>query len=257
MIKCLKCGKEFQNKLKLSFHIRFFHHMSVSSYKDEYGIDRCIECKKPLAFGNKTGYCGKCFDASSYWKKLWKDIEYRNSVIQGVSKPRIESFKSAQSIRVKKWYENNPDQREIRRRSMKKSWRDGKITKSRYSINKSKGENALLLSILPIFSDAKDGCTIQGRTGWFFPDILLAESNIIIEYFGDFWHSNPRKYSKTDIVHHKLSAGEIWVIDFKRIKKLEELGFIVEIVWEKDFSEDREGVLKKITNLFNWESCAL
>jgi len=257
MIKCLKCSKEFQTKLKLSFHIRFFHHISVSSYNDEYGINRCVVCKKPLVYRNKTGYCKKHFDASVYSKMLWKNSTYRNLVIQNMSKPRTGDFKKAQSRRMKKMYEDHPEQREIRRRSMKKSWEEGKITKHNHSINKSRGESNLLLDLLPAFPNAKNGYTIRGKIGWFFPDILLAGDNIIIEYFGDFWHANPMIYSETDVVHHKLTAKEIWVADAKRIKKLEELGFIVEIVWEKDFFEDKEGVLKRITHLFDWESCAL
>jgi len=67
-------------------------------------------------------------------------------------------------------------------------------------------------------------------------DIYIPERNLIVEFFGDYWHCNPKKYDST--YWHKYihqTASEIWERDEARKEKLKELGFEVEIVWESDF----------------------
>jgi G:T-mismatch repair DNA endonuclease (very short patch repair protein) len=66
-------------------------------------------------------------------------------------------------------------------------------------------------------------------------DIYIPSKNKIIEYFGDYWHCNPNKYSK-DYYHTQIhkTAEEVWDTDFKRIKHFEDMGYEVQIVWESD-----------------------
>ena len=78
---------------------------------------------------------------------------------------------------------------------------------------------------------------IEGRYGYMFPDFIY-DNKKIIEFNGDYWHKNPKLYQETDEV--KLT----WKHDFERKCELERLGYQVFVVWEKDFKEKREDVVK-------------
>lgn len=63
--------------------------------------------------------------------------------------------------------------------------------------------------------------------------------NKIIEFNGDYWHCNPKKY-KSDYVHKtiKLSAKEIWKRDNDKKILAEKFGYNIHYVWESDYKKD-------------------
>lgn len=288
MKTCLICNKFLKNNRALGIHIRKSHGISPNSYKEKFGISNIIickveECTNPLTKNNKSGFCQKHRDRTGknnnfYGKhhkpetkeiirkkcqsatiNLWKEEEYRKKVIKGLSKPRPDKFKKEQSVRMMKWYEDNPEQRDIRSKSMKASWVSGKIVKSngKNSSNRSKQEVAFFKDIQEIVPHAKQGQTVRNeKNTYFFPDILFKEG-IIIEYFGDHWHANPKTHKPEDIVHSNNTAKSIWDKDSQRIKDLESIGYKVIVVWQSDYTKNKMVILKSLDNLLNWESCAL
>lgn len=52
-------------------------------------------------------------------------------------------------------------------------------------------------------------------------DFYLPQSNIIIEFFGDYWHCNPKIYN-SDYYHKimKITASQKWELDKKRIDSI-------------------------------------
>ena len=67
-------------------------------------------------------------------------------------------------------------------------------------------------------------------------DIFVEKLNLIIEYNGDYWHCNPKKYDQNYIhPHKKKTAKEIWDEDEIRIDNLKKLGYNLEVIWESDF----------------------
>lgn len=166
---------------------------------------------------------------------MWKNDEYREKVIRGVSKPRREGFKQEQSERISQWYKDNPEQRGLRSDHMKKSWSEGKIEHNINSINKSKGEDTLYQYLIENLSECvlNNKETIRLGRRWFFPDIII-NNKVIVEYFGNYWHGNPLHYEVDDIVNHKVTAGQVWEKDKKRIDTLTEMGYTVLVVWSSD-----------------------
>ncbi len=161
-------------------------------------------------------------------------------------------------MRIKNWYEENPLQRELRSNSMKKSWEDGRIVSNNFSCNKSKIECDFFGEVSKIVSNAQKDKTIKNaKKSWFFPDILFEKDGIIIEFYGNFWHANPLMYKENDILHNNLIAKDIWEKDEKRIKSLSDMGYKVLVVFEKEYKEDKQLVLKRIEQMLNWESCLL
>jgi len=82
-------------------------------------------------------------------------------------------------------------------------------------------------------------------------DVVSWTKNVVIEFFGDFWHMHPAKYGPNDI--HQLfrkPASHIWARDEKKINDLKNRGFKVIIVWERDWRLDRETQLQRIQDAF-------
>jgi len=67
----------------------------------------------------------------------------------------------------------------------------------------------------------------------FCVDFFDPDSGTVIEYYGDFWHRNPDKYSP-DHISYGIKAVDIWKRDSERIAKIKEHTEVnrVIIVWE-------------------------
>lgn len=182
--------------------------------------------------------------------EMWKDPLYREKVIKGISKPRREGFKQEQSERISQWYKDNPEQREIRSDIMKRTWVDGRIEPNPHSINKSKGEDTLYQYLTENLPDCRvnNKETIKLDKKWFFPDIII-NNKVIVEYFGNYWHGNPLHYSVDDIVNHKVTAGQVWERDKKRIDTLTDMGYTVIVVWSSDEYWVDQRLIKHIKEL--------
>lgn len=81
-------------------------------------------------------------------------------------------------------------------------------------------------------------------TPYAIPDICVGWK--IIDFFGDYYHCNPKKY-KPDFYNHcaKKTAQEIWNKDAERTARLEHEGYIVKIVWESDYKADKKKVINE------------
>ena len=238
---------------------------------------KCNGCDNILSKKNKSGYCtrhrprtgennpffGKKHSnktkkhlsntSSESTKKLWQDDEYRKKVIKNATGlKRSDNFKKEQSLRIKKWYEENPNQRVIRSKHMKQSWEDGKIEPNINSINESKQEKELRTLLIEKLNNRKiQKKTIKIDGKYFYPDILI-DNKIIVEFYGNFWHANPLKYKENDIIHHGEIAKEIWSKDKKRINILQKNGYNVFIIWQSDYEANKEkcirNLIKKVNN---------
>lgn len=93
-----------------------------------------------------------------------------------------------------------------------------------------------------------DRCVIKVLGKKFYPDVLIRKHNIIFEFYGDYWHANPKKYKAEDKIKDK-TAKEIWEHDRKREEALCKLGFKVIIVWESDYKEQKNLILRYIKHL--------
>jgi very-short-patch-repair endonuclease len=67
-------------------------------------------------------------------------------------------------------------------------------------------------------------------------DIFIEKLNLIIEYNGDYWHCNPKKYDRNYIhPHKKKTAYKIWEEDNIRIDNLRNMGYTLIVIWESEF----------------------
>jgi len=73
----------------------------------------------------------------------------------------------------------------------------------------------------------------------YFVDGYCPDTKTIYEYYGDYWHGNPKttNHSK-DNRHKNLSFGELYFNTLKREEVFKQNGYKVNFIWESDFVSD-------------------
>lgn len=117
---------------------------------------------------------------------------------------------------------------------------------SSHGRSRSKGNDALKR----MMQDAGlyDGFVSEQVFHGYIPDEINHELKIIVEYFGDAYHCNPRSY-KDESQFVKLiqrTVGQQWSRDRKRLGVFYQNGYSVVIVWSRDFSNSPRKELERI-----------
>lgn len=62
-------------------------------------------------------------------------------------------------------------------------------------------------------------------------------SNTIYEFYGDYWHGNPIRFSDKNEINKnsKLTYNELYIRTINREKELLQLGYKIISIWESDF----------------------
>lgn len=117
---------------------------------------------------------------------------------------------------------------------------NAKVHKVANSIN----EKELLRHIKSSGYKIKTNLKIYHTNGYYLPDIVVDKK--IIEYYGTFWHCDPREY-KEDYYNKSIgmTALEKWKFDENRINHFISKGYKVLIIWEKDYQENKEKCLSQ------------
>lgn len=154
--------------------------------------------------------------------------------------------------RQKKWQDtlNNKPHDEIERINQDKIWKSGTVSKISQQLFEQ-------ISI----PGARWGKRRDGNDGEklivadnlkFMVDFLL--DNKIIEFFGDYWHANP-KNSPPDKVFNMpggiRTAQQIWEKDAIRLSAMKKAGYDIMIVWESDYIENPKKVITKCQKFLN------
>lgn len=112
-------------------------------------------------------------------------------------------------------------------------------------INVSKVEKLIVEQLSSIgFIVSTQFTLFQKNKKQFVYDIMC--NNKIIEYHGDFWHSNPKIYSEDYLnPRTKLLAKNKWEKDLEKIKFAESQGYKVLVIWESDFKQNKDKVIQQ------------
>lgn len=105
------------------------------------------------------------------------------------------------------------------------------------------------LSNLTIYDSSNGEKFFVDKNGNFASvDFFIEEINLVIEYYGDFWHANPAIYSSDDKIHTSYTAKDIWERDANRLKIFNHTKTI--IVWELNANDDK---INELVNLIENE----
>lgn len=76
-------------------------------------------------------------------------------------------------------------------------------------------------------------------------DLVILDLDVCIEFNGNYWHCNPEMYTE-NFVHPnlKMNAADIWERDDKRYQDIAEHGMHVKVIWEKDYKNNRDKIIK-------------
>lgn len=148
--------------------------------------------------------------------------------------------KKASTNLKKKWDSGEMEHvRKIMSDTLKKTRLSGKIT----SVIRSKQEKKIITEIEKMGYDVNHSLRVECKIF----DIHIPSLNLVIEYNGDYWHCNPKKYP-SDYYHQvkRKTAKELWEYDKKKIDLIKSKGYNLEVVWESDVKDDKSLINKLI-----------
>ena len=91
---------------------------------------------------------------------------------------------------------------------------------------------------------------------------LYDNNKNIIEFFGDYWHGNPDIFSDSHIIK-KNKNGTVMTVadkreyDAQKIKDLESAGYSVKIVWERDYKDNPDKMVKECLEFLGGQSVSV
>lgn len=100
-----------------------------------------------------------------------------------------------------------------------------------------------------IFFAKKGGeMVLEDDKGFYRYDFTDIKNKKIIEYNGDDYHGNPKKYKANDYPHpfrKTITAKEMWDKDKRKIKLAKEHGFDVLVVWDSEYKKNKKEIINK------------
>lgn len=230
-----------------------------------YGYRECPRCgDKILCYAQKENLllrnirnktkkgclCKKCYikfysgeNNQFYGKK------HNQKTIEQISSSRKGKYKGSEHHTKKDEY------RKLSKKIMEDNWFNGVLDREKIS---NQMKNNIRLGKLKTQNKSKkeveinDFITKMGyevvqyfRVDTKICDFYIPKLNLIIEYFGDYWHCNPLKYDENYFNHKKgLKAKELWEQDYVRLELIKNCGYNLEVIWELELKYNNNKILK-------------
>lgn len=215
------------------FNIPGYKEKAKKSLIKKYGKDwaKKIAKKAKLTFYKKTGY--------------WHNSFVPN-VRENMDRKRKETINKMSNERKRLW-----SQRRFESYDKKNSpgFFGNNYKKKNYKSSKIADE--FIKNIVKKLKLKKQNYFLEYPHKGYLIDLFIFKK-CAIEFYGDFWHANPKIYKENDILKHfekteEIKVKNIWKKDKKRIKFLKkELKINFFIVWENSYKKNKEKILLDI-----------
>jgi G:T-mismatch repair DNA endonuclease (very short patch repair protein) len=231
--KCPKCGQNIKT----------------------FSKDRTIACRNHLNKLNGTSLCKPCSlslqvgEGNPFYGK--KHSEKTKNKISNNRVGKATGKNNAMS--KKKW-------RDKSRKAIKKKWDNGEMEHARKIMSDKLKETRKLGKIKSVITSKKENEIIKYIKSLGYSsihsykvdtkicDVYIPSLNLIIEYFGDYWHCNPERYDRNYFNEKKQKyAWELWEYDKNKLELIKSYGYNLEVIWEKDLKNNN----KLIENLIS------
>jgi G:T-mismatch repair DNA endonuclease (very short patch repair protein) len=216
--KCPNCNKDIKTTSKDKI-IACRNHFSKLE-----GTSLCKPCSLKLQVGEGNPFFGKTHKKESL-DKMSKSKKGQYSGNKNHMKQ--EKYRKMSRDIMRSNWDNGILDRKVISEQMKQTQRSGKIK----SVIVSKREKEIVKEIKQLGLKPISSYRVDSK----ICDIYIPSLNLIIEYFGDYWHCNPKKY-ESDFFNKKKNkfAWELWDYDKKKIDLIKSYGYNLEVVWEGD-----------------------
>ena len=90
-----------------------------------------------------------------------------------------------------------------------------------------------------------------GNNRYNYYDFVIPSLKFCIEFNGNYWHANPELYEANHIFSYwdnKMTAQEVWNKDKLKYDILINEGFNVNIIWEKNYRDNKEKIINEYVN---------
>jgi len=198
----------------------------------------CKKCSLELQKGEGNPFFGK--KHSDKTKSTISKNRKGKALGDNNAMSKYEHRKKLSDSLIKSWGSGKLEEtRKKMSEVLKNSRRSGKIK----SVNKSKKETEICKDIKKMGYKINSSYKVDTK----ICDIFIPELNLIIEYFGDYWHCNPNKYS-ADYINKKknLTAKEIWDYDNSKLELIKSYGYNLEVIWESELKLNNDKLLNII-----------
>lgn len=232
-------------------------------------IKKCPKCQKEIIISsdNPTIACRNYFNSVNK-KSLCKKCSVELQTGEGnpfygkkhTEKTKKEISKSRKGKgKAEKNSMSNPIYREKARVNLKKKWDNGEMEHARKIMSDKLKETRMSGNLKSVVRSKKEKELVKEikklgykvthslKVGTKICDIYIPKLNLIIEYNGDYWHCNPKKYNED--YYHQIkgkTAKELWDYDKDKIDLIKSNGYNLEIVWESDLKKDHTLINKLI-----------
>jgi G:T-mismatch repair DNA endonuclease (very short patch repair protein) len=224
--ECPKCNKQIKTTSKDKIIACRNHFNAINSG------NLCKPCSLELQVGQGNPFYGKTHTKETK-EKISKSREGK-ATGKGNSMSKQKWRDKARKNLIKKWESGDLENtRKFMSEKLKETRRLGKLT----SVIVSKKEKEILKEIKKMGFDVIGSHKVDTK----ICDIYIPSLNLIIEYNGDYWHCNPKKYNSNYFNKKKSKyAWEIWEYDKNKLELIKNNGYTLEVIWESDFKNNNK-----------------
>jgi G:T-mismatch repair DNA endonuclease (very short patch repair protein) len=291
--RCIECNFPFLAIKKNIQKLYINEEKTLPEFRNEFGIsykevtfllDYFLIKKRSIKDGTnlkktRDKYKKTCLDKYGAENSLSKGTEPYKKRNETVKKEYgVDNVFQLDEVKEKIWNEEKCinkwglTRRELISKNSKKMWdslneeeRENRISKAlKKSIEKrgymSSLEETILNSLQRFGFSFISQYFVKLKNQCFFFDFLIRNLNILIEVQGDYWHANPLKYKRSDLISYPekiILAEDVWKKDLDKRKKAENKGFKVMYLWESELIKIKNEsmidyiLLKKILETLN------
>jgi hypothetical protein len=223
--------------------------------------DKAIACRNHFNKVNNNSLCKSCLiksqsgSGNSFYgkkhtdkskEKISKSRKGKGSGDRNAMSNKVWREKASKNLKLR-WDSGELEStRKVMSNHMKNTIRLGKIKPS----ITSKNEKVIINIIKKLGYNATQSFKVETK----ICDIFVPELNLIIEYFGDYWHCNPIKYDANYFNKKKGKfAWELWDYDKSKLDLIESYGYNIDVIWEQDFLTNNE-IIKNIISKYDKKS---